>query len=108
MKAVVLRTIRFLLDNIPYLRLFLSKALPDPVVVYITEKSMSGRRDRLYLRDTLLRHLASKDDSKIMFVGCRSYTQAYGRLFHDSSSEYWTTDIDPESVTIRIITFNIC
>ena len=33
----------------------------------------------------------------MLFVGCRRYTQFYDRYFADAGTEYWTTDIDPES-----------
>jgi SAM-dependent methyltransferase len=32
---------------------------------------------------------------RVLWVGCRRYTQKYGRLFRQRGGEFWTTDIEP-------------
>lgn len=97
-KVTLIKGIRFPLDHIPYLRPLLSRLLPESIVLFFSNKLMPGRPDRVYLENTILKYLANKSDYKILFIGSRSYTQHYGLLFNDDSSEYWTTDIDPDCV----------
>ncbi|MGL5805511.1 MAG: class I SAM-dependent methyltransferase [Xenococcaceae cyanobacterium] len=51
--------------------------------------------DRRILEKKILPYFANPEQfSKILFIGCESYTEHYKEYFH--KQEYWTLEIDPD------------
>jgi SAM-dependent methyltransferase len=50
---------------------------------------------RRYMETHILPAVASHTSSRVLFVGCRSYTFHYREIFQRNGIDYWTCDIDP-------------
>jgi len=57
---------------------------------------VQGLPDRLYLENRILPALAQLRLRRILFVGVAWFTKRYARAFENSSTEYWTLDIDAQ------------
>lgn len=53
--------------------------------------------DRKYFTDTIVPGVAILAPRKLLFVGCRNYSESYCKLWWDSGIDCWTIDIDPEA-----------
>ncbi len=93
---LVKRSVRLVLNRLPILRTMFTIVLPQRLVAQLTDRLMAGRAERIYMHDTMLPKLAECDGMKLLFIGCRRYTQQYNDLFSESPVEYWTIDKDPE------------
>jgi SAM-dependent methyltransferase len=62
----------------------------------ILDAIVARQPDRAYLRKAILPAVAAARPARVLFVGVRGYTTAYGRAFR-AGTEFWTTDIDPEA-----------
>jgi len=51
--------------------------------------------DRLYFVETIVPNVAKFGTCKLLFVGCRSYSEDYCKLWTDMGIDCWTMDIDP-------------
>jgi SAM-dependent methyltransferase len=65
--------------------------------MWLAERSVSGRPERVYLEREILPVLMANGYQRALFVGCRRYTAHYGPIFKASGVEYWTMDIDPKA-----------
>ena len=65
--------------------------------VKLLDAIVARQSDRRVMRKSILPALAAAGFEKVLFVGTRGYTQAYGRAFRNSRTEYWTSDVDPEA-----------
>jgi hypothetical protein len=52
---------------------------------------------RSYMETAFLPKFGAMAGSKVLFVGCRSYTYHYRDFFMREAIEYWTCDIDPSA-----------
>jgi hypothetical protein len=57
--------------------------------------AMPNLPDRRYLVSVIIPFIYSRRPSRVLFVGCRSYTAHYPRLFARRGIEVWTIDVDP-------------
>lgn len=53
--------------------------------------------DRRYMTRNILPTIAAAGFRKVLFVGTRGYTAAYGKMFDGTGTEFWTSDIDPDA-----------
>lgn len=51
--------------------------------------------DRKYLAAEIFPKISDGRYPRILFVGCRRYTQNYSSYFKGKGVDFWTTDIDP-------------
>ena len=57
--------------------------------------AMPNLPDRRYLVSVVIPFICSRRPGRVLFVGCRSYTARYPRLFARQGFEVWTIDVDP-------------
>ena len=50
---------------------------------------------RNYMETCILPTVAASAGTRVLFVGCRSYTFHYRQYFLHNNVDYWTSDIDP-------------
>jgi SAM-dependent methyltransferase len=77
----------------------LAKAiLPRSVYLWMKDVRNAARVRRNPARQLLVKTILpayATLGGRVLWVGCRRYTQKYGRLFRHKGSEFWTTDIEP-------------
>lgn len=65
--------------------------------VGVLDTVVAQQSDRRYFRRAILPAVVGARFSRVLFVGVRGYTKAYGAAFCGTPTEYWTTDIDPDA-----------
>lgn len=94
----------------------LSKLLPARLRhrVYAALEPHIVRRlpDRRFMEQRIVPALAADGAKRVLFVGCRSYTEHYPAVFARHGMELWTCDIDPEAARFgaagRHRTIDVC
>ena len=81
----------------PFLKQWIPKWLYARIHALMYDRWIHQLPDRQYLEQEILPHLAATNPSRVMFVGCESYTRGYGDIFIRSHIEYWTCDINPKA-----------
>ena len=89
--------IRHVIDRLPVARRLGTRILPSAIVRSLTGRLMAARPDRVFLEEDIFPALRAQAFERILFVGSQSYTTHYGQYFERSTTEFWTTDIDPEA-----------
>ena len=63
--------------------------------VAVLDAIVARQSDRVHLRNVILPAIARGGLARVLFVGVRGYTRSYGEAFQGTSTEFWTSDIDP-------------
>lgn len=61
------------------------------------ERNISAQPDRRFLEGRVIPFLGDAGMQVALFVGCRSYTRHYPRMFQEQGITLYTCDIDPDA-----------